>query len=98
MTLEKNSVKITFLGTRGYISVNRPIIRQKNGKLFGHTTIRAQLGWCQQEGISQSIFTHSGTQIVAGDERTLGAKVRMFGKKKGVEARIAYDGMELVVR
>lgn len=28
-------------------TITHPLIRQKNGKIFGHTTIRAQLGWCK---------------------------------------------------
>lgn len=78
-------------------SINRPIIRRKGNILFGHTTIRAQLGWCQKEQVSRAIFTHCGSQIVEGDERTLGAQVRLLGKQKGVEARIAYDGLEIEV-
>ncbi|PJF37741.1 MAG: hypothetical protein CUN55_20540, partial [Phototrophicales bacterium] len=76
-------------------SIMRPIIHRKNNKLFGHTSIRAQLGWCQKEKVPQAIFTHCGSQIVTGDERTLGAQVRRLGKDRGVGARIAYDGMEL---
>ncbi len=78
-------------------SITRPIIRRKDSKLFGHTTIRAQLGWCQKEGVPRAIFTHCGSQIVAGDERTLGAQVRRLGKERGVDARIAYDGMHVRV-
>lgn len=78
-------------------TITRPIIRRKNGKLFGHTTIRAQIGWCQKEKVPRAIFTHCGSQIVAGDERTLGAKVRALAKEHDVEARIAYDGMEVFV-
>ncbi len=61
------------------------------------TFIRAQLGWCQKEGISRAIFTHCGSQIVTGDERTLGAQVRRLGKERGVDACIAYDGMQVRV-
>ncbi|MDP3889081.1 MAG: MBL fold metallo-hydrolase [bacterium] len=74
-------------------SINRPIIRRKDDKLFGHTTIRAQLGWCQKEKVSHAIFTHCGSQIVEGDERTLGALVRELGNQRGVDARISYDGL-----
>jgi len=78
-------------------SITRPIIRRKDDKLFGHTTIRAQIGWCQKEKVPRAIFTHCGTQIVSGDERALGAKVRALGKERDVDARIAYDELEILL-
>jgi len=71
--------------------------KSKNGKLFGHTTIRAQLGWCEKEGVPRAIFTHCGSQIVGGDGRVLNAQVRKLGLERGVEATVAYDGMEIVL-
>ena len=79
-------------------SITRPIIRRTDDQPFGHTTIRAQLGWCQKEKVPRAIFTHCGSQIVAGDERVLGAKVRALGKERDVDASIAYDGMEIMLR
>lgn len=78
-------------------TISRPIIRRKGDILFGHTTIRAQLGWCQKEKVPQAIFTHCGSQIVEGDGRVLGAQVRAMGRLKNVKARIAYDGLEIVL-
>ena len=79
-------------------SITRPIIRKKNGKRFGHTTIKNQLRWCEQEKIPRAIFTHCGSQIVEGDERTLGAQVRKLGREFNVQASIAHDGMVVIVR
>lgn len=79
-------------------TLTRPLVRRRADKLFGHTTMRAQLGWCRQAGIKRAIFTHSGSQIVDGDERILGPKLRAMARVRGVEAAIAYDGMEIVVR
>ncbi len=31
-------------------TVTRPMVRRRGDKLFGHTTISAQLGWCQKRG------------------------------------------------
>lgn len=91
--------KKALVGVQLYIgdgaSITRPIVRRKDDQLFGHTTIRAQLGWCQKEGVPRAIFTHCGSQIVTGDERTLGAEVRRLGKERGVEAAIAYDGLQI---
>lgn len=78
-------------------SLTRPLVRRRADKLFGHTTVRAQLGWCQQAGIPRAIFTHCGSEIVEGDERVLGAKLRAIARERGVEARIAYDGMTVAL-
>jgi phosphoribosyl 1,2-cyclic phosphodiesterase len=78
-------------------SITRPIIRRKGNKLFGHTTIRAQIGWCQKEKVPRTYFTHCGSQIVGGDERILGPEVKALGKERGVDARIAHDGLQINV-
>jgi len=44
------------------------------------------------------IITHCGWEIVASDERKLGAKLRKIAAEKGVNVRIAHDGMEKVLR
>jgi hypothetical protein len=36
-----------------------------------------------------------GSEIVGGDERRLGPKIRAFARECGVSARIAYDGLEI---
>jgi ribonuclease BN (tRNA processing enzyme) len=79
-------------------SMTRPLVRRKGDKLFGHTTIRAQLGWCAEAGVTQALFTHCGSGIVKGDERRLGARLRAMARERGVEAQIAHDGLEMVVR
>jgi len=76
-------------------TVTRPIIRRRGAVRIGHTPIRTQLDWCRAQLVRRAIFTHCGSQIVGGDERVLGALVRRLGRERGVEARIAYDGMEL---
>jgi hypothetical protein len=70
------------------------MVRRREGELIGHSAITTQLGWCAKEGVRQAIFTHCGSQIVAGDERRLGALVRKLARQRGVDARIAYDGLQ----
>lgn len=86
-------------GVRLYIgdgaSLVRPIIRKRNGVLFGHASISTQLTWCKKAGIPQAIFTHCGSQIVKADGRTVSAKVRALGQAHDVVAGLAHDGMEL---
>jgi phosphoribosyl 1,2-cyclic phosphodiesterase len=76
----------------------RPLVRRRGTALIGHTPIRTQLGWCQKEGVARAIFSHCGTQIVGGGEREAARRVEAMAVERGVEARIAYDGLELVVR
>lgn len=79
-------------------SVTRPLVRRSGDALIGHTTMRAQLGWCQEAGVPEALFTHCGSEIVAGDERKLGPKVAAMGRERGVKAAIAHDGLERVLR
>lgn len=79
-------------------SLTRSLVRRRGEELFGHTTIGAQLGWCEQEGIWRAVFTHCGSQIVEGDERSLRPKLASLASDHGVEARLAYDGMEILLR
>src|SRR5690606_19591850 len=45
------------------------------GEPFGHTTIRAQIAWCSEEGVPQMFVTHCGSDIVGGDERRIAAEL-----------------------
>ena len=76
-------------------SIARPILRQREGVCLGHAPIRIQLGWCRDAGVRDALFTHCGSEIVGGDERRLGARVRALARECGVRARIAYDGLEI---
>lgn len=76
-------------------SITRPILRERDGVCLGHAPIGAQLGWCRDAGVRDAVFTHCGSEIVGGDERRLGAKIRARARECGVRARIAYDGLEI---
>ena len=79
-------------------SPKRPIIRKRGDRLIGHASIETQLEWCRQEGVPRAIFTHCGSQIVAGNEDRIAGNLRHWGRERGVGVSIAYDGMELTVR
>jgi hypothetical protein len=87
-------------GARLYIgdgaSIVRPIVRRRGRKRFGHAPIRAQLEWCRAEGVTNAIFTHCGSQIVAGDVRGSQARITRLARANGTEACVAHDGMVLV--
>jgi len=78
-------------------TLTRSFIRRRGKTLIGHAPIRTQLTWCEKEGVPRAIITHCGSEIVNGDERRLSAKLRAMADERGVEARIAYDGMELTL-
>ncbi len=77
-------------------TITRNMIRRhrQTGELFGHATIRQQLGWCAEEGVPRMIVTHCGSDIVGGDEGKAAATIRKLAHEHGVEVEIARDGME----
>ena len=77
-------------------SIVRPIARRRGGTRFGHAPVRAQLAWCRAEGLGHAIFTHCGSQIVAGGARSE-ARITLLGRACGVEAAVAHDGMVITV-
>lgn len=79
-------------------SLNRSLVRKTGEALVGHTPIRTQLTWCERNQVSRALFTHCGSQIVRGDERSLRPRLQKMGREKRVEARIAHDGMEVILR
>jgi phosphoribosyl 1,2-cyclic phosphodiesterase len=79
-------------------SLERSLVRRVKGRLIGHIPIRAQLTWCAKEGVPRAIFTHLGADIVGGDERVLKAKLRRMARAREVDAGLARDGQEIVIR
>lgn len=76
-------------------TVTRSFIRKRGKALIGHSPVRVQLTWCEKEGVSRAIITHCGSEIVTGDEPKLAAKIRAIADERGIQVRIAYDGMKL---
>ncbi len=76
----------------------RSFVRKRGDKLIGHATVRTQLGWCEKERVPRAIITHCGSEIVTGDQRKLSTNLRAIAAERGLEARIAHDGMELILR
>ena len=77
-------------------TITRPLVRRKGDVLFGHTTIRAQLGWCQKENVPLMIVTHCGSQIVQGG-RAATQKIKSLAKECGIAVKVAFDGMQIFV-
>jgi phosphoribosyl 1,2-cyclic phosphodiesterase len=66
--------------------------------LVGHTTVQAQIGWCRAENVERAVFTHCGMEVTTAQEGEAEEAVRRLGLERGVEAVIAFDGMELSVK
>jgi phosphoribosyl 1,2-cyclic phosphodiesterase len=78
-------------------TLTRSFIRRRGKTLIGHSPVRTQLTWCAKEEVPRAVITHCGSEIVKGDERKVGARLREMAAERGIEASIAYDSMELVV-
>jgi hypothetical protein len=76
-------------------TVTRSFIRRRDKALIGHSPVRTQLTWCEKEGVPRAIITHCGSEIVTGGEDTISAKLRGMAAERGLDVRIAYDGMKL---
>ncbi|MFW5904901.1 MAG: MBL fold metallo-hydrolase [bacterium] len=79
-------------------TMKRSFVRKSGEHLVGHAPVYTQLGWLEKEGVPRAVITHCGKEIVEGDEWKLGARLREWAEERGVEARFAHDGMELVLR
>ena len=79
-------------------TLTRSMVRKPGEELIGHVPVRTQLTWCKKEGVPKMLVTHCGSEIVEGDERTLGAELREMAQERGVSVQIAYDSLEVVLR
>jgi hypothetical protein len=89
-------------GARLYVgdgaTVRRSLVRRRGDALIGHAPMTTQLTWCGQEGVARAIFTHCGSEIIRGEDEGIAQRLRTLASERGVQAEIAYDGMELVLR
>ena len=76
-------------------TVTHSFIRKRGRALIGHAPVRTQLMWCAKEDVPRAIISHCGSEIVTAEERKRTAKVRALAAKRGIEARIAHDGMKV---
>ncbi len=76
-------------------SFDASLLRVENGSLCGHAPIGRQLDWCAEAGVKRAVFTHCGTEIVSGNYEEMNRRLENLGKKRGIEATLAFDGYEL---
>jgi phosphoribosyl 1,2-cyclic phosphodiesterase len=89
-------------GCKAYVgdgaTITRSMVRKPSGELIGHTPVRTQLTWCEKEGVPLMVITHCGSAIVKPGDGKAMETIRPLAEERGVQARIAKDGMELVLR
>lgn len=78
-------------------SIARQLVRKRGERLIGHASVREQLDWCRDEGVSRAVITHCGSGIVKAEAEDVAAKIRALGEERGVRTVIAHDGLELLV-
>ena len=71
------------------------MVRRRQGRAFGHSTVRAQLEWCVAEGLGTAILTHCGSVVDGGDGRKLNALLRAMATEQSVTARFARDRLAI---
>jgi phosphoribosyl 1,2-cyclic phosphodiesterase len=76
-------------------TVRRSMVRRKGATLIGHAPIVAQLDWCKEAGVRQAIFTHCGLPIVRANPAEIDLLIRQLGFEHGIDARVAYDELQL---
>jgi len=72
-------------------SVYTNMVRNKDGRLFGHTMIKTVINWCKEYNIKNLIITHCGKQLVTMDEKDLDKKIEQYAGG-AVKVTVAYDG------
>ncbi|MDY6793747.1 MAG: MBL fold metallo-hydrolase [Actinomycetota bacterium] len=79
-------------------TMKRPMIRKRGDRLVGHAPVRTQLTWCKKEGVPRAVFTHCGSGIVKGEPEIIATELERLAVERGVEAAIAHDGLEMILR
>ena len=89
-------------GCRVYIgdgaTMTQSFVRRRGDRLVGHAPVRTQLTWCRKEGVSRAIISHCGKEIVEGDPEALEAELQEMAAERDVQAELAVDGLEVVLR
>ncbi len=86
-------------GARAYIGdgscLDDALLRMEQGQPCGHAPVSTQLDWCALQGVHEAIFTHFGTEIVAGAEEQQERRIEALAAKMGLRARFAFHRMTL---
>lgn len=75
--------------------LHRSLTRARGSVVIGHASVATQLEWCRRGGVGRAIFTHCGSAIVRSDRERVDEVVGRLGRERGVDARVACDGLTL---
>lgn len=75
--------------------LEHPIKRGQGSRVFGHASVREQMSWCAQAGISRAVFTHCGTPIIRAGEIEAANALNALARQFAIEANFARDGQEI---
>jgi len=78
-------------------TVSTSFVRKQRENLIGHTPVRTQLTWCKKFDIPKAFITHCGSEIVDGGDKVK-ETIMEEAEERDVEALIATDGMEHILR
>lgn len=78
-------------------TLTRPLVRKRGERLIGHASVATQLAWCETEGVPRALITHCGTGIVTARHATMVERIQALGAEHGVDARLAWDGMSVLL-
>lgn len=81
----------------GAIISRRMLIREKEGKLTGHSPIKDQLAWCEHYDVPRALFTHCGSEIVKHDPEIIKKKIAQLALDFSIKTNIAYDGLTITL-
>jgi hypothetical protein len=85
-------------GVVSYVGDGASITRPRRGRpVIGHSSIRAQLDWCKTEQVAVADFTHCGSEILTAHAWPIHRAVRRLGGKRSADARVARDGLRLIL-
>ncbi len=89
-------------GLKAYVgdgaTIDSSMVRKPGDTLIGHTPVRTQLTWCKKFDVPRAFITHCGSQVVEADPGEATELVEEYARERDVEAEIAHDGMEVVLR
>ena len=78
--------------------VNESLIRRdkKTGKIYGHSSIKAQASMCSKQGVNKMYVTHCGTEIVT-NWKYVKKEIKKIENKYKIDIIIVYEGMRLSI-
>lgn len=77
--------------------LEKDMVRRKDSEIFGHSSVKTQLKWCDKASIPVAIFTHWGTEAVKMNKLELEHRLRALADEVAPNTKVivAEDGLKL---